>query len=63
LEKIEESQREKIRILGHISERMFDVWLYANEKKYKFKEIPIMFMERQNWLVKGFRFLWRKFAG
>jgi len=62
LEKIEESQLTKIRILGHISERMFDVWLYANEKKYKFKEIPIMFMERQNWLVKGFKFLWRKLA-
>ena len=62
LEKIEESQQTKNRILGHISERMFDVWLYANEKKYKFKEIPIMFMERQNWLVKGVKFLWRKFV-
>ncbi|MCL1967007.1 MAG: DUF4422 domain-containing protein [Fibromonadales bacterium] len=61
LEKIEEKQIEKSRILGHISERMFDVWLYANEKKYKFKEIPIMFMENQNWLVKGAKFLGRKF--
>jgi len=61
LEKIEEKQIEKSRILGHISERMFDVWLYENEKKYKVKEIPIMFMERQNWLVKGMRFLGRKF--
>ena len=63
LEKIEESQPTKSRILGHISERMFDVWLYANERKHKFKEIPIMFMERQNWLVKGMKFLWRKLAG
>jgi len=62
LEKIEESQLEKSRILGHISERMLDVWLYANEEKYKFKEIPIMFMEKQNWLVKGARFLRRKFV-
>jgi len=61
LEKIEESQLEKTRILGHISERMLDVWLYANESKYKFKEIPVEFMERQNWFVKGMNFLWRKF--
>jgi len=62
LEKIEESQHNKLRILGHISERMFDVWLYANEDKYRVKEIPVRFMERQNWLVKGARFLWRKFV-
>jgi hypothetical protein len=61
LKKIEESQIEKKRILGHISERMFDVWLYSNEGKYKFKEIPVQFMERQNWLVKGMKFLQRKF--
>jgi hypothetical protein len=63
LEKVEESQLEKNRILGHISERMFDVWLYSNENKYKLKEIPIQFMERQNWFVKGINFLWRKFNG
>jgi hypothetical protein len=62
LEKIEESQSEKSRILGHISERMFDVWLYSNEGRYKIKEIPVQFMERQNWLVKGMNFLWRKFV-
>jgi len=62
LEKIEKSQHNKLRILGHISERMFDVWLYANEGKYRIKEIPVRFMERQNWLVKGARFLWRKFV-
>ena len=61
LEKIEESQLEKGRILGHISERMFDIWLYANESKYKFKEVPVLFMEKQNWLMKGMNFLWRKF--
>jgi len=61
LEKIEEKQIEKSRILGHLSERMFDVWLYENEKRYKVKEIPVMFMERQNWLKKGLKFLGRKF--
>jgi len=63
LEKIEESQLEKNRILGHISERMFDVWLYSNKNKYKYTEIPVKFMERQNWFVKGWRFLRRKFNG
>ena len=56
-----EGGEEKKRILGHLSERMFDVWLYVNESKYKVKEIPARFMERQNWIVKGFRFLRRKF--
>lgn len=60
LEKVEDG-KEKKRILGHLSERMFDVWLYANEGKYKVKEVPARFMERQNWIVKGFRFLMRKF--
>jgi hypothetical protein len=40
---------------------MFDVWLYTNEGKYKFKEIPVKFMEQQNWFIKGVDFLWRKF--
>jgi len=61
LEKIEEGWLEKNRILGHISERMFDVWLYSNENKYKYTEIPVKFMEQQNWLVKGGKFLMRKF--
>jgi len=47
------------RILGHLGERLFDVWLYAGN--YRHKEIPFKFMEQQNWLVKGGRFLIRKF--
>lgn len=62
LEKIEESMLEKSRILGHISERMFDVWLYANQNKYNFKEVPVKFMEKRNWIMKGLNFLWRKFV-
>jgi hypothetical protein len=62
LGKIEESQLEKSRILGHISERMFDVWLYSNKDKYKIKENPVQFMEKQNWFIKGINFLWRKFV-
>ena len=46
---------------GFVSERLIDVWLETNSVKYK--EIPCMFMEKQNWLVKGFNFLKRKFGG
>ena len=49
------------RVFGFVSERLIDVWLETNSVKYK--EIPCMFMEKQNWLVKGFNFLKRKFGG
>lgn len=48
------------RVFGFVSERLLDVWLETNG--VKFCEIPCMFMEKQNWLVKGFNFLKRKFA-
>lgn len=48
------------RVFGFVSERLIDVWLETNSIKYK--EIPCMFMEKQNWLVKGFNFLKRKFG-
>ena len=44
-----------------MSERLLDVWLETNAVKYR--EIPYVFLERQNWLVKGARFVMRKVEG
>lgn len=49
------------RVFGFVSERLLDVYLEANGIPYK--EIPVMFMEKQNWLKKGGAFLKRKFLG
>ena len=49
------------RVFGFVSERLLDVWLETNGVRYK--EIPYVFLERQNWLVKGGRFVMRKLAG
>lgn len=48
------------RLYGRVSELLFDVWL--NEKKYVYKEIPCIHMERINWFDKGRKFLKAKFS-
>jgi hypothetical protein len=47
------------RVFGFVSERLLDVYLEANGISYL--EVPVMFMEKQNWLKKGGAFLGRKF--
>ena len=46
------------RAVAYFGEFMLDIW---NEKrKIPYKELPVMFMEKQNWLKKGGNFLLRK---
>ena len=49
------------RVFGYVSERLLDVWLETNGVKYR--EIPYIFLEKQNWLVKGTAFVMRKIKG
>ncbi len=47
------------RVFGRISEILLDVWLTKNQ--YEYVEIPVMFMEEQNWNEKITKFLKAKF--
>ncbi len=46
------------RVFGFVGERLLDVWLETNQ--YQYKSIPYVFLENQNWLIKGTRFIQRK---
>lgn len=46
------------RVFGFVGERLLDVWLETGKESYK--NIPYVFLEHQNWLAKGFRFIRRK---
>ena len=47
-------------LFGFLSERLLDVWLTKHNIKYK--EVPVMFMEKVNWFSKGLHFVKRKFG-
>ncbi len=49
------------RVFGFVAERLLDVWIDTN--KISYKEMPVVYMERQNWIVKGGKFLLRKVKG
>ena len=55
---ISEYSTNDARVFGFVSERLLDVWLHTNHVACK--EMPYVFMEKQNWLIKGFSFLRRK---
>ncbi|WP_233513033.1 DUF4422 domain-containing protein [Absiella sp. AM29-15] len=46
------------RVYGRISELLLDVWLTKN--KIDFKELPVIHMEKINWIKKGWAFILAK---
>lgn len=49
------------RVFGFIAERLFNVWLAKN--KLKVKELPVINLEPDNYILKMANFLLRKFIG
>jgi hypothetical protein len=47
------------RVFGYVGEILLDVWLEYHQ--YAYVEQNVSFMEKQNWLIKGGKFLERKF--
>ena len=55
---ISEYNKNDQRVFGFVSERLLDVWLEKNGIKYK--DIPYIFLEKENWITKGVNFVMRK---
>jgi len=49
------------RIFGFISERLLDVWILNNSIEYE--ELACKYLEKQNWLTKGGKFVYKKILG
>ena len=49
------------RVFCFVAERLLDVWLEANGKQYL--DVPHVYTEKQNWILKGGAFLYRKMFG
>lgn len=58
---ISEYSPSEARIFGYISELLLDVWIEVNQPKYC--ELPVAFIEGQNYLVKGANMIKRKLTG
>lgn len=48
-----------LRVFGFLSERLMDTWLKT--RGYSFAEMPVVSLEKTNWIDKGTQFLKRKF--
>ncbi len=57
---ISDYSKNDARVFGFVSERLIDVWIENNKLSYL--EMPVEFMEKENWLKKGSAFLKRKFT-
>lgn len=58
---ISDYSQSEARIFGYISELLLDVWIEVNQPKYC--ELPVAFIEGQNYLVKGANMIQRKLTG